>query len=185
MTYTLVSHSESNEIQKMKFSEIEHPYNRKFGFFFTFVFVVVAAYFYHSDNVSWAYLFIATALVFLLITLIERDALLPLNKLWMRFELLLGMIVSPILLGIIFFGLFTPIAILMRLSGRDELRLKFTQKASHWISRGVPIICTPIDAFKCFMGTEMNVLAVGNYVLYKEQQDEALKENYEERYELD
>ncbi|MDB0018001.1 carbamoyltransferase [Planktomarina temperata] len=51
--------------------------------------------------------------------------------------------------------------------------------------RGEPIICTPTDAFKCFMGTEMDVLAVGNYVLYKERQDEALKENYEERYELD
>ena len=74
---------------------------------------------------------------------------------------------------------------LMRLSGRDELRLKYAQKASHWISRGEPIICTPTDAFKCFMGTEMDVLAVGNYVLYKEQQDEELKENYEERYELD
>ena len=51
--------------------------------------------------------------------------------------------------------------------------------------RGEPIICTPTDAFKCFMGTEMDVLAVGNFVLYKEQQDESLKENYEERYELD
>jgi carbamoyltransferase len=51
--------------------------------------------------------------------------------------------------------------------------------------RGEPIICTPTDAFKCFMGTEMDVLAVGNYVLYKAKQDEALKENYEERYELD
>jgi len=51
--------------------------------------------------------------------------------------------------------------------------------------RGEPIICTPTDAFKCFMGTEMDVLAVGNCLLYKEQQDEALKENYEERYDLD
>ena len=51
--------------------------------------------------------------------------------------------------------------------------------------RGEPIICTPTDAFKCFMGTEMDVLAVGNYILYKEQQHEDLKENYEERYELD
>jgi carbamoyltransferase len=51
--------------------------------------------------------------------------------------------------------------------------------------RGEPIICTPKDAFKCFMGTEMDVLAVGNYVLYKAQQNEALKESYEERYELD
>lgn len=51
--------------------------------------------------------------------------------------------------------------------------------------RGEPIICTPTDAFKCFMGTELDVLAVGNYWLVKEEQDESLKENYEERYELD
>ena len=119
----------------MKLSEIELPSNRKFGFFFTFIFAVVAAYFYYSANVSWTYVFVATALLFLLISLIKSDALLPLNKLWMRFGLLLGMIVSPIVLGIIFFGIFTPIAMLMRLCGRDELRLKYTQKASHWISR--------------------------------------------------
>lgn len=51
--------------------------------------------------------------------------------------------------------------------------------------RGEPIICTTTDAFKCFMGTELDVLAVGNYLLFKEEQDEALKENYEQRYELD
>jgi len=123
----------------MKFSEIDLPSNRKFGFFFTFVFVVLAAYFYYSDNLTWAYVLSAAALTFLLITLINSAVLLPLNKLWMRFGLLLGMIVSPIVLGDIFFGLFTPIAILMRLSGRDELRLKYAQKASHWISRGEPI----------------------------------------------
>ena len=51
--------------------------------------------------------------------------------------------------------------------------------------RGEPIICTPKDAFKCFMGTEMDLLAIGNFVLYKDQQDQALKESYEYRYELD
>ena len=120
----------------MNISEIELPSNRKFGFFFTFVFAMLAAYFHYSANLSWAYVFVATALIFLLVTLIKSDALLPLNKLWMRFGFLLGMIVSPVVLGIIFFGLFTPIAMLMRLSGRDELRLNFTKKASHWISRG-------------------------------------------------
>ena len=123
----------------MKFSEIELPSNRNFGFFFTFVFAVAAAYFYYTENIVWAYVFVAAASIFLLITLIKNDALLPLNELWMRFGLLLGMIVSPIVLGIIFFGLFTPIAMLMRLSGRDELRLKFTQKASHWIPRNESI----------------------------------------------
>ena len=51
--------------------------------------------------------------------------------------------------------------------------------------RGEPIICTPTDAFRCFMGTEMDVLSIGSYILYKEEQDETLKENYEEHYELD
>ena len=123
----------------MKFSEIELPSNRKFGFFFTFVFALLAAYFYYSENIGWAYAFVAASLIFLLITLIKSDALLSLNKLWMRFGFLLGMIVSPIVLGVIFFGLFTPIAVLMRLSGRDEMRLKFSRKASHWITRSEPI----------------------------------------------
>jgi carbamoyltransferase len=51
--------------------------------------------------------------------------------------------------------------------------------------RGEPIICSTVDAFKCFMGTDLDLLAVGNYLLTKEEQDESLKENYEKRYELD
>jgi carbamoyltransferase len=51
--------------------------------------------------------------------------------------------------------------------------------------RGEPIVCNPADAFKCFMGTDLDVLVVGNYLLFKEYQDKTLKENYEERYELD
>ena len=123
----------------MKSSEIELPSNRNFGFFFTFVFAVAAAYFYNAENIIWTRAFFLVALIFLLITMMKSDALLPLNKLWMRFGLLLSMIVGPILLGLIFFGLFTPIALLMRLIGRDELKLKFSQKASHWITRSEPI----------------------------------------------
>ena len=119
----------------MRNPEIELPSNRTFGLFFTFVFAVAAAYFYYAASLKWAYLSIGAASLFLLVTMLKSNALLPLNKLWMRFGLLLGMIVSPIVLGIIFFVMFTPIAILMRLIGRDELRLKFTQKASHWVSR--------------------------------------------------
>ena len=51
--------------------------------------------------------------------------------------------------------------------------------------RGEPIVCTPTDAFKCFMGTELDLLAVGNYLLIKEEQNESLKENEKELYELD
>jgi len=51
--------------------------------------------------------------------------------------------------------------------------------------RGEPIVCSPEDAFKCFMGTELDVLAVGDFLLFKDEQDSALKDNYEEKYELD
>ena len=51
--------------------------------------------------------------------------------------------------------------------------------------RGEPIVCSPIDAFKCFMGTDLDILAVGNYLLLKKEQDEKLIEDYKERYELD
>ncbi len=51
--------------------------------------------------------------------------------------------------------------------------------------RGEPIVCNPEDAFKCFMGTDLDVLAIGNYLLFKDEQDESLKENYIDRYELD
>jgi len=115
------------------------PSNKKFGLFFAFVFISLGAYFYYSLYISWAYLLFIASFIFLLISIVKSDALLPLNKLWMRFGLLLGRIVSPIVLGIIFFVLFTPIAIFMRLIGRDELCLKFTHKASHWISRIEPI----------------------------------------------
>ena len=129
----------------MKFSEIELPSNKKFGFFFTFIFAAAAAYFYNSENMTWSLVFVAISFIFLLITMIRDSLLLPLNKLWMRFGFLLGMIISPLVLGLIFFGLFTPIATLMRLSGRDQLRLKFYNKSSHWILRSDPI---KSDSFK-------------------------------------
>ena len=51
--------------------------------------------------------------------------------------------------------------------------------------RGEPIVCTPEDAFRCFMGTELDLLVVGNCVLKKEQQDKLLIEDYKEKYDLD
>jgi len=51
--------------------------------------------------------------------------------------------------------------------------------------RGEPIVCSPKDAFKCFMGSEIDVLAIGNYLLFKKEQSESLKVNYEQKYELD
>lgn len=129
----------------MHFPEIELPSNKKFGFFFTFVFALASAYFYNSTSALWAYIFGLASLTFLIVSAVKSEILLPFNKLWMWFGHLLGMIVRPIILGVIFFGLFTPIAFVMRISGRDELRLKLLKKPSHWISRNEPINS---DAFK-------------------------------------
>lgn len=116
----------------MKFSDIELPSNRKFGFFFTAVFAIAGAYFLWKDNLTVASVLFAIMAAFFVITLIKDDLLLPLNKLWMGLGLLLGMIISPIVLGIIFFLLFTPIAVVTKLFGRDELRLKVKSQPSYW-----------------------------------------------------
>jgi hypothetical protein len=121
----------------MNFSDLVLPSNRKFGSFFTLVFLVAASYFFLNKFVIGAYISITLAVIFFIVTLVKADVLLSFNKLWMRFGLLLGTIVTPIILGLIFFVLFTPIAFIMRLCGRDELRLKFKKKSSHWIKREV------------------------------------------------
>ena len=119
----------------MKDLNIELPSNKKFGYFFSFIFALVATYFFVNSIQSWAYFFAITTAIFFILTVIKPEVLLPLNKIWMRFGLLLSMIVSPLVLGLIFFCLFSPLAFLMRLNGRDELRLKFNKKTSHWILR--------------------------------------------------
>ena len=119
----------------MNHSKIILPSNRKFGLFFSVVFSLIASYFFYLENNFWFYIFGLLALVFIIITLINNDFLGPLNKLWFKFGLLLGKIVSPVVMGLIFFGIFTPIAIFMRLIGRDELRLKFKNQSTHWIKR--------------------------------------------------
>ena len=119
----------------MKIPDIKLPSNKKFGFFFTIIFIILTSFFYFKESFLWAYFFAITSSIFLIITIVNANTLKPLNKLWMYLGLILGLIVSPIVLGIIFFGIFTPIALLMRINGRDELRLKLKNKTSHWISR--------------------------------------------------
>ena len=130
----------------MAFTDIELPSNRKFGFFFAAVFAIVGAYLFIKDSLPAGFLVGALAAVFFLITLINANILLPLNKLWMKFGLLLGKIVNPIVMGIIFFGLFMPISLFMKLFGRDELCLKISTQASYWKERDTDAI--PADSFK-------------------------------------
>ena len=119
----------------MTLSKVKLPSNHKFGFFFSTIFLLASFYSYYIENEIMVYIFSALFVIFLVVTIINANVLLPLNKLWMKFGILIGMIVSPIVLGIIFFGIFTPIAFLMRLAGRDELHLRFKKKKTYWINR--------------------------------------------------
>ena len=133
----------------MKTSELELPTNKKFGFFFTAIFLIATTYFYiNNASSSVVSTLSVVSLSFLVATLVNPDVLLPLNRLWMRFGLLLGMIISPIVMGIIFFGLFTPMSLTMRLFRRDELRLRFKNKKTHWILRDFPDGDELSDSFK-------------------------------------
>ena len=111
------------------------PSNQKFGYFFIFVFLITSIYFYFRENNMAFYVLGTCSIVFFLVTLFKAEILKPLNKLWMSFGLVLGMIVSPIVMGVIFFMIFTPIGILMRLFGRNELLLHFKIKPSYWTKR--------------------------------------------------
>ncbi len=119
----------------MNFAKVKLPSNRKFGYSLSVIFLLLSIYFFFAGTHSMFYCFGLLAIIFFFLTYIKASILLPLNKLWMRFGLLLGVIVTPIVLGVIFFAIFTPIAILMRLMKRDELKLRLTKKKSYWIKR--------------------------------------------------
>jgi hypothetical protein len=114
--------------------EIQLPSNRNFGFFFTGIFFLSSSYFYLGGDLWLAGLFSILSLLFFSITILKADLLFYLNKYWLRFGLLIGMIVAPIVFGLIFFGIFTPISLIMRFFGRDELRLRLVKKNSYWIT---------------------------------------------------
>ena len=120
----------------MKGSNTPLPSNRKFGVFFTTLALILTGYFLWKQELVSVILSFSFAVILLLITLIKDRLLLPLNRLWMRLGLLLGSIFNPIVMGFLFFFLFTPIAVIGRLIGRDELRLKKTDKeTSYWVMR--------------------------------------------------
>ena len=113
----------------------ELPSNKKFGLFFALIFFLLALYLNQFSSQSLALFSLVMSLLLFLAALFFERVLTPLNKLWMKFGLLLGMIVSPLVMGIIFFTLFMPISLIMRLFGRDELRLKMKPRDSHWKRR--------------------------------------------------
>ncbi len=119
----------------MKSSDLKLPSNKKFGFFFGLIFFLGGFFFFYEKSNIIALVLCSLALLFIFTALLNDKLLLPLNKMWMRFGLIIGIIISPIVMGLIFFGIITPYGLLMRIFGRDELKLKKIKKRSFWIIR--------------------------------------------------
>jgi hypothetical protein len=115
-------------------SSIKLPSNKKFGYFFVLIFLITSGYFFIKNSLIWTLVFISLAAIFILIIFFNPNTLHPLNRMWMKFGTFLGILISPIVLAIIYFGLFTSYSFIMRLFGRDELKLK-QKKESYWITR--------------------------------------------------
>tara|TARA_Y100000817_G_C16511768_1_gene391484 strand:+ start:221 stop:589 length:369 start_codon:yes stop_codon:yes gene_type:complete len=108
--------------------------NKSFGIVFFIVFLILAIYPLKNNGNIIIYLLIIS-FVFLALGLTNSQLLTPLNKIWFKFGIFLGKIVSPLVMGIIFFLLVTPIGILMRLFKKDLLNLKYNSKKSYWIEK--------------------------------------------------
>ena len=115
------------------------PSERTFGFVFTGIFLLIAAYLWYHDGKPVAIqVFLVLSVAFLAFAIFMPIVLRHLNKAWYKLGLLMGRVVSPIVLGILFFILISPIAIVMRIAGRDPLKLRKQNVESHWIDRAPP-----------------------------------------------
>lgn len=113
-------------------NEVKIGTNKSFGIVFFGVFFIIALYplIYDNQIRVWA-LFIS--LFFLVLGLKNSKLLNPLNKIWFRFGMLLGKIISPLVMSVIFFTVVTPISVIMKILKKDLLRLKFNDSETYWI----------------------------------------------------
>ena len=111
--------------------------NRSFGIVFFIVFLLIAIYpiIYNAEIRIWS---ATISIIFLVLGLLNSKILYPLNKLWFKFGIFLGKIISPLVMGVIFFFVVTPIGLLMRLLGKDILNLKYNDNKSYWIEKNDP-----------------------------------------------
>jgi len=127
----------SHELQKRD-EALKSSSNRSFGLVFAAFFALLAALSIWHGTLRWP-IWLGLACAFLLLAFVFPRLLTPLNWLWTKFGLLLHRIVSPIFLTVLFYGCIVPVGFLMRLSGKDPLRLKYEPAAeSYWIARAPP-----------------------------------------------
>ena len=119
----------------MERASVKISSNRSFGLLFFIVFLAISLWPLKSqeDLRLWAFIL---ALIFFVLGILNSKFLTPLNKLWMKFGIFLGSIISPFVMGVVFFMVVTPVGLIMRSLGKDLLRIKKNKSAStYWIAR--------------------------------------------------
>ena len=116
-------------------SKIKIPSNRNFGLVFFLVFLIVALWpLKNEEDVRfWS---LSLSIIFFILGILNSKLLTPLNKLWFKFGIFLGSIVSPVVMGLVYFLVVAPVGIFMRLLGKDLLKNNKIKNAStYWIKR--------------------------------------------------
>ena len=108
--------------------------NRSFGLLFFIVFFIIGLWPLKND-LELNYIFIGISIIFLILGLMNSKILTPFNKIWVKFGELLGRIIAPIVMAIIYFLILTPISLILRIFGKDLLNLKFSKEKSYWTKR--------------------------------------------------
>ena len=108
--------------------------NRSFGLVFFAFFLIIGFWpiFEYEDIRIWS---IIAAFIFLILGILDSKYLTPFNRFWMKFGLFLGKIISPIVMGIVFFLVVTPIGIIMKIFRKDLLNIKYKKNQSYWVYR--------------------------------------------------
>lgn len=119
----------------LSFKDIKLPSNKSFGRLFLIIFLVLAITGYFIQNSFLIIASLSISIIIFISLMINPDLLGPFNKLWMLFGFMLGKIISPIVLGLLFFLVISPVALFCKMFGRDELRLKGSTANSYWVDR--------------------------------------------------
>jgi len=108
--------------------------NKSFGIVFFLFFLIVTIFpLFKDGNIRiWS---LILAIIFLILGMLDSKFLTPLNKIWFKFGILLGSIVSPIVMGVVFFAIVTPTSLIMKVLGKNLLNLKKNNKKTYWIER--------------------------------------------------
>ena len=111
--------------------------NKSFGIVF-FIFFLIISLYPLIDGGALRIWYLTISLVFLILGLLNSKILTPLNKLWFKFGILLGKVVSPVVMGIVFFAVVTPISLIMKILKKDLLNIKKNKDQSYWIAKSGP-----------------------------------------------